>query len=360
MPKYMQLKQEIVSWINSGRYRPGDQLPSEHEISDQFGFSRQTVRQAIGELVQEGWLERTQGKGTFVSRTPASLRKTGDFKTVALITTYISEYIFPSIVRGVESTLRARGYRLLLSSTDNRKEKEKESLELMMSQTLSGLIIEPTKSAEGNPNFSYFLSLDYQHIPFVMIHEKYRDLECPTIKLDDERGGFLATEHVIKLGHRKVVGFFKSDDLQGIDRMKGFMRAFHENGVPLSPEAIVRYQTEERTLLPMERLRLLLESQQKPTAIVCYNDELAIQLLDVIRRSGLQIPRDISIVGFDDAPIAAAAEVKLTTLSHPKEEMGRTAAEMLINWIEGNASPEYKVFAPELIVRESTKRMDNV
>jgi GntR family transcriptional regulator, arabinose operon transcriptional repressor len=358
LPKYMQLKQEIISWIHSGKFKPEEKLPSEHEMSELFGFSRQTVRQAIGELVQEGWLERAQGKGTFVSKTPSNTRKPVDVKTVALITTYISDYIFPTIVRGVESTLRSRGYRLLLSSTDNLKDKERESLEMVMSQMPNGLIIEPTKSAEGNPNFNYFLSLDYQNIPYLMIHETYSDLACPCIKLDDEFGGFVAAEHLIQLGHRRIVGFFKTDDLQGINRLKGFTQAHREYGIPLPPNSIMRYSTEDRSTLPHQYLNELLESDQRPSAIVCYNDELAIELLQVIRGKGLQVPNDISIVGFDDANLATATEVKLTTLSHPKEEMGKLAAEMLLAWIEKTSKPENKVFIPELIVRESTRKVE--
>ena len=356
-PKYLRLKQEILSWIHSGRLKPNDQIPSEHEIAEMFQVSRQTVRQTLGELEQEGWLHRIQGKGTFVSS--PDLHRGPNLQTIGILTTYISDYIFPSIVRGAESALRKRGYRLLLASTDNDKAKERECLQMMMSHPLSGLIIEPTKSAEGNPNVNYYLALEYRNIPYVMINERYPGMDCACIKVDDEAGCFAATEHLIRLGHRRLAGFFKMDDLQGVYRFKGFLRAHREYQIPLMPDLMVHYRTEEKNVKPYECALSMLQRDDRPTAFVCYNDELAVQLLEAIRHVGLNVPQDVSIVGFDDSPLATATEVKLTTVTHPKAEMGSQAAEMLLDFIEKRRAdqPEMVVHKPELVVRGSTGKI---
>lgn len=358
LPKYMLLKNDILDWIRSGRLKPNDQLQTEFELSDAFGISRQTVRQAIGELVQEGWLYRIQGKGTFVAAAAPVGRKSEEAdKTIGIVTTYISDYIFPLIVRGAEAELRSRGYRLMLCSTDNDKEKERESLDLMLSHPLSGLIIEPTKSAEGNPNLHYFLSMDVSQIPYIMINERYPETDCPCVKVDDEKGGFLAAEHLIKLGHRHIAGFFKTDDLQGIQRLKGFIRAHREYQVPLAPDAVIRYTTEEKAAKPFGAAAELLAKAERPTAFVCYNDELAVRLLEAVRQAGLRVPEDLSMVGFDDSFLATATEVKLTTLFHPKTELGVKAAELLLHMIEKERGPlpeSVYVYEPELVIRNST------
>jgi GntR family transcriptional regulator, arabinose operon transcriptional repressor len=358
-PKYMQLKQEILSWLHSGRLKQGDQMPSENEIAERFQMSRQTVRQTFGELEQEGWLYRVQGKGTFVSNPQA--QKAQAVQTIGVLTTYISDYIFPHIVRGVEAALRDKSYRLLLSSTDNDKEKEKECLAMMMSQPLSGLIIEPTKSAEGNPNLSYYLSLDYQNIPYIMINERYSEMNCPYVKVDDETGGFLAAQHLIELGHRRIAGFFKTDDLQGVNRLKGFIQAHHQYQIPLLPGMVIDYVTEEKQGKPIEMAMILLSPlEDRPTALVCYNDDLAVKLLEVIRKLGLNVPDDVSLVGFDDSNLATATEVKITTLTHPKTEMGIAAANLLVEMIENKATERssfQKIFVPELIIRASTRKL---
>jgi GntR family transcriptional regulator of arabinose operon len=361
LPKYRQLKQEILTWLESGKLKPDEQMPSEHEIASRFAMSRQTVRQALGELEQEGWLYRLQGKGTFVS--PQRGGGTGqgqggrqEAQTVGMITTYISDYIFPHIVRGAEAALRGRGFGLLLSSTDNDKEKETDSLAMMLGQPLAGLIVEPTRSALGNPNLHHYLALQYRGVPIVMINERYPELNFPCVKLDDELGGFLAAEHLIRLGHRRIAGFFKSDDLQGVNRMRGFLRAHQQYEVPLEPAAVVNYHTEEKLAKPYEAALAMLRREDRPTAVVCYNDELAVTLLEAVRQLGLQVPRDLSVVGFDDSPLATATEIKLTTLSHPKEELGVKAVELLAAMLEGGpAAAADTVYAPELVVRDSTQ-----
>lgn len=356
IPKYMRLKQELMSWIESGQLKPDDKAPSENEIAGRFDMSRQTVRQALGELEKEGLLYRVQGKGTFIARRNLRPMQPPGIM-IGMLTTHISDYIFPHIIQGAEARLREEGYSLLLSSTGNDKEKERENLEQMLRQPLGGLIIEPTRSAQGNPNLQLFLSLDVHHIPYIMINERYPELHCPCLKLDDEAGGFIAAEHLIKLGHRRIAGFFKTDDLQGANRLKGFIRALHKHRLPLEEGTVTNYASEEKHNVPYEAALAMLKSAERPTAFVCYNDELAVLMLEAARQLGLSVPDDLSIVGFDDSPLATATEVKLTTLSHPKEKMGIRAADMLLGMIKGRGplSPADIVYKPELVLRGSTR-----
>jgi len=354
-PKHEQLKQEIEQWIASGQYRPNDRLPTEHEMAQQSGVSRQTVRQAIGALVQEGRLFRKQGSGTYVAEIAA--RQESEWPAIGVMTTYISDYIFPEIVRGIESVLRSKGYPMILSSTDNDKSKERESLVAMMAGQARGLIIEPTRSAQGNANLDRYLALSQMKIPYVMINERYPELDCPCVKMDDEQGGFLAAKHLIALGHRRIAGFFKTDDLQGVQRLRGFLRAHQALKVPLLPEAVVQYATEEKREHTFQRALayLQLPAEVRPTAFVGYNDELAVWLLEAVRQAGLRVPDDLSLVGFDDSFLATATEIKLTSVAHRKHELGAQAAELLIAMLEGRSGVKDIVYPPELIVRESTR-----
>ncbi len=363
LPKYQQVKEEILSWLQEGKLEASSQLPSEHEIAGMFGMSRQTVRQALGEMEKEGWLYRIQGKGTFVSDpvNQAVTRGSRELASIGMLTTHISDYIFPHIVRGAEAELRGKGYSLLLSSTENDKNKERDNLQMMLDQPLSGLIVEPTKSALGNPNLSYYLSLQLRQIPFLMINARYPELNCPCVYVDDESGGFMAAEHLIELGHRHIAGFFKTDDLQGVNRLKGYMRAHENQGLSVMPDFVVLYSTEEKTTKPFETALELLRREDRPTAFVCYNDELAVLLLEAIRQVGLSVPEQLSIVGFDDSFLATATEVKLTTLTHPKLEMGVRAAEQLTAMIKHGPGwqAEDVRYTPELIVRQSTQKMNS-
>jgi GntR family transcriptional regulator, arabinose operon transcriptional repressor len=307
---------------------------------------------------KEGLLYKIKGKGTFVSNLLGG--KEFESKTIGLLTTNITNYIFPSIIKGVEETLRNRGYTLLLSNTDQDKKKEEEQLKKLISRPLSGLIIEPTKSAEENRNLRWFLSLSNQNIPYLMINERYTELDCPCIKMDDEEGGFIAAQHLIQLGHRRIAGFFKTDDFQGVNRLKGFIRAHSKHNIGLNPDLVMTYDSGHNDLKVIEEACFLLRKEvERPSAIICYNDEFAINLLEVIRQMGLKVPEDISLVSFDDSYLAIATEVKLTSLSHSKVDMGVLSAEMLIKKIENRNSQLDKeiLFKPELIVRDSTKEI---
>jgi GntR family transcriptional regulator of arabinose operon len=121
---------------------------------------------------------------------------------------------------------------------------------------------------------------------------------------------------------------------------------------------VIQYDTENKFQKPSIYAEKLLQSSERPTACVCYNDELAIHLFDTVRMAGLRIPDDLSMVGYDDSLLATATEIKLTTIPHPKEEMGKDAASLLLQWIkngEHDTNPSNKLYQPSIIIRNSTK-----
>jgi GntR family transcriptional regulator, arabinose operon transcriptional repressor len=358
--KYNMVKEQITDWITSGKVKPGEKIHSENELVKMFGVSRHTVRQAVGDLVHEGWLYREQGAGTFCSfkqeenqTTVPPAQTIG--KNIGVITTYISDYIFPSIIRGIESYLSNQGYSLTFACTDNDIEKEKLCLQTMLNRNIDGLIVEPTKSSVYNPNIHYYLELEQRNIPYLMINQFYPQLAPPHIVVNDEHGGYIATEHLIKLGHRKIIGLFKTDDLQGVNRMQGFIRAFREHGITFFPDMVISYSTEDMNEKVKDQLNKFYSSDDKPTAIVCYNDQLALMVLDVLRNYQISVPDDVSIVGYDDSFLAETFEVKLTSVAHPKMEMGIEAAKRIVSAVEGkDNNPQSIIYEPELVVRNST------
>lgn len=362
------VKEKITDWITSGQVMPGEKIYSENELVKKFGVSRHTVRQAIGDLVHEGWLYREQGAGTFCSgqqlhqKLPENKIQNTNSKNIGVITTYISDYIFPSIIKGIESYLTEQGYSLTFACTDNDIEKEQQCLQSMLSRHIDGLIVEPTKSGSFNPNINFFLELEQNNIPYLMINQFYPQLIPPHIIVNDQKGGFLAAEHLIKLGHQKIIGIFKADDLQGIYRMQGFIEAHRENNTPLSPELMINYSTEEQNDVLIDKVRKLLStSEEMPTGIICYNDQIAVSVLNCLKELDLSVPEDISIVGFDDSFLAEATE--LTSVTHPKIELGIQAAKWIVSAVEnrnheGN-DPQSTVFEPELVIRNSSSFLKN-
>lgn len=370
--KYNMVKNKIKEWITNGEVKPGEKIYSENELVKIFSVSRHTVRLAVGDLVHEGWLYREQGAGTFCSNRALENKteKTDQVvntKTIGLLTTYISDYIFPFIIRGIESYLADHGYSLILASTNNNIEKEKQCLQNMLDRNIDGLIVEPTKSSNYNPNINYYLELEHRNIPYLMINQYYPQLIPPHIIVNDENGGFLGTDHLIKLGHEKIVGMFKTDDLQGVYRMKGFIRAFRENNIAFFPEMILNFSTEDQETTLHEKIKdFLISFETMPTGIICYNDQIALAVLNVLRELNLRVPEDISIVGYDDSYLSEASDVKLTSLTHPKMQMGIEAAKWIVSAVEnkfkdgsGKFPQQSIVYEPELVIRNSTISFEN-
>ncbi|SHF63878.1 transcriptional regulator, GntR family [Caldanaerobius fijiensis DSM 17918] len=361
VPKYQQLKEYVIEYIIKENLNAHDPVFTENELVNKFNVSRHTVRKALDELENEGWIYRKQGAGTFCA--DRSAVKSVDSNNIAVITTYINDYIFPRIIRGIDQVLSKEGYTILLYNTNNRIEREIDILENVLTKNIRGIIIEPTKSALPHINLNYFQEFKRKGIPYIFINSYYDELKPSYVIQDDEAGGFIATEHLIELGHRNIVGIFKSDDNQGLNRYKGYIKALRKHGVRIKEDNIIWYTTEEmKTKPPQMAARIFKEEDEKPTAIVCYNDQIAMWVIEALRNSGLSIPDDVSIVGFDDSDYAVLSDVKLTSVIHPKEEMGREAARILFKLIDmGNKAFEEPInicIKPELKVRTSTKKID--
>lgn len=352
--KYYVLMEELKSDIISGRFKPGDKLPSENELSVSHHVSRHTVRKALSILEQEGFIEAEHGRGTFVSRKAGNHKRSGN---IAVITTYLSDYIFPRLIQGIDSVLTAEGYSIILKNTGNSRVKESRCLEEILEKDIDGLIVEPSKSEILCANRALYEKLDFYQIPYVFIQGTYAQMkDKPHILMDDCMGGYLVTNYLIELGHRWILGIFKADDSQGKERHKGYVKALQEAGYPYDPDMVIWFHTEDRALKPAKVLELMLENGVAVDGIVCYNDQIALEVLKTLLKKKIRVPEDISVTGYDNSFIAENGAVKLTTIAHPQEKLGAMAAELLLEKIRGVPDEESlveRVLKPKLIVRES-------
>ncbi|WP_123039648.1 GntR family transcriptional regulator [Cohnella candidum] len=359
-PKYQVIIDDIKSHILSGTYKTGDQIPTESALQENYDVSRQTVRKAILELSNEGFLRSEKGSGTYVSGQYRS-RSGGKAmkRTIGVITTYISDYIFPSIIRGIESRLNEDNYSLLLASTNNDIAQEKKALEMMLSYGVDGLIVEPTRSNVYNPNIAYYLSFKEQEVPFTMINAYYEELEVPFFCLDDVQSSYLAARELIAKGHRRIGIVAKMDDLQGKYRMKGYIKALGEAKLRFRPEHVLSFDTDTKPDLSADLEEFLVGYRDELTALVCYNDEVGLEVVNVCRKLGISIPDELSVIGQDNSYIAKNANIKLTTLTHPQEQMGRDAADWVIKSLQGKKDlPATTYYEPVLIEGETVKTIE--
>lgn len=352
-PKYILLKEFIKNSIENGELAPGNKIFSENQMAARFNISRHTVRQAVGELVNEGWLYRTQGSGTFVC-SPKALRKERS-RIIGVITTYLDDYIFPGIIKGLDNVFSSQGYSMILSHTDNRIEREAQCISNMMNKNIDGFIIEPTKSALPNPNQKLYADIIKKGIPFIQINGYYPGQEYSHVIENDEAGGNMAACHLFQLGHIKIGGIFKVDDIQGHNRYKGVVRAHRERGVPIEENAVIWYTTEDMEAMFDEiGSAMLLKRLGGCSAVVCYNDQVAVRLLDALKAAGKTVPGDVSVVSFDDSDLATVSDIKLTSIAHPGSRLGEKAANGLLELLRYRSHIIRESIMPELIVRNST------
>jgi GntR family transcriptional regulator of arabinose operon len=352
--KYYKLMEFLKKEILMGRIKPGEQIPSENILCKEHSLSRHTVRKAISMLINEGYLYTEHGKGTYcVDR--QNIRR--DSKNIGVITTYISEYIFPKVIQGIDRVLSGNGYSIILKNTNNSIESEAYCLEDVLGKNVDGLIVEPTKSALFSKNLKFYEALDKHNIPYIFIHGYYQQLgDRSRVVLDDAQGIFSVVEYLTKLGHKNIVGIFKADDIQGIDRHRGFARGLSEAGLLYDPDNVVWYHTEDKEIKPYTVIRQMIEAKKKVDAIVCYNDEIAYKIIEMLGRIGIGVPGDISVTGFDDSYFSGNCPVKITTVSHPKDLLGEEAARILLQMLKNDNcrnNPIQKTIIPELIVKDS-------
>ena len=356
-PKYLKIVNWIKKQIADGTLTVGDRLQSENELSAFFSLSRQTVRQATSILENDGILERRRGSGTYVASTRIVQRAVT--MNIGVITTYMDDYLFPRVIQGIDRVLTENGYSMQLAITYNKVENEMKILEMMLEKSVDGLIVEPTKSGLPNINMELYRQIKRQGIPCVFFHATYQGINFPSVAMDDYACGQAAAEYLMQRKHKNVAGIFKSDDVQGHLRYAGCASELKKHKVTLKEESIVWFTTEDMEADVLDSFeQRVLRRIAGCTAIICYNDQVALQTADLLLRNGIRVPADVSIISFDDSSLATVGPVDLTTFIHPKEELGRVAAETLLKIIRREHCEMAVKFPPQLRERNSVKTLE--
>lgn len=355
MTKYQRLINYITDLADRGEIRPGEKLASENELSQQFGISRQTVRTAMGVLEQQGIVCRVKGSGTYFNNRSRDEHKGGN--RIAVVTTYVDSYIFPKIIQGIERTLSERGYCVQISFTNNTLERERSVLSDIISRDdVAGVIVEGTKSGLPNPNISLYQELLKRKIPIIFINTYYYELNAPHVSLNDVQAAEKAVDYLIQKGHRNIGAILKLDDGQGRQRYLGYLEAMYRAGLAVTDSRMVWIDTDESKQLAYCREKIL-NRLESCTALFCYNDQIAFQLIRLLGDRGIRVPEDVSVISIDDSDLAIHSEVQITSLPHPKEKLGEKAAQLLLRMIDGRKQVESYEFDTRVVERSSVKNI---
>ncbi|GAB2455550.1 LacI family transcriptional regulator [Conyzicola lurida] len=285
----------------------------------------------------------------FVRNDAARQLRTGRSTLIGLAVINISNPFFTDVATGVEQAARDAGYSVLLGNSASRPEGEVGFLDLFEKQRVDGVLIVPSGDVLDKLD-----GLRRRGTPAVLIDRVDDRRTFSSVSTDDVVGGRLAGEHLLAIGRRRI--WFIGADLgvrQMRDRLDGLREAVRAvPGATVSVEISAHLNAEDG--IAYGRRIAALPAAERPDAVFAANDMVALGLLQAFTGSGIRVPHDIAIVGYDDIVFSAAAAIPLTSVRQPSQRMGSTAATLLIDQLAGDAEHRSIVYEPELVVRSST------
>lgn len=293
-------------------------------------------------------LDAIQQAGYQPNQLAARLRSGKTHNLVVLVPT-IANVFFARVISGMQQVAHEKGFTLLLSNTQADEHTESNYARMVESAAADGVIqlraFNPFRREQVNEHNLY---------PMVNACEVLDNVACPTVMLDNRAAAAAMTRHLIELGHKRIAlvkGPARSPLTR--DRIAGYRDALTEVGIVFDEQLLVAGDFSLKA--GFDAATQLLKLAERPTAIFCENDEMAIGAMQCLKQAGLRIPEDMSVAGFDDINFAEYSDPPLSTIAQPAEEFGRTAVSLLIDVLQGRVTKAAKVILPfDLIIREST------
>ena len=326
------------------------------DIASLTGFSINTVSRALNNKEKVNTDTRTKilaaaaQFGYRPNRLAKGLRsnKTG---TIGIVVTDVANPFFSALVKGIARAAREFDYSIILQDSDEDYAGEEEAIQVLLAEQVDGILITPVQSEQETIE-----RLAKAHFPFVLVGRYFHDLDTNYVVPDDYQGGFIATDHLLKQGHRRIAMVNGPLHISSArERFQGFSDALAKYDIPVDKSLVsTGALTVEEGL---DLARCILKRVPRPSAIVCYSDFVAFGVMQAIREIGLSIPDDIAVVGFDDVRMASCLQVPLTTIQSPKEELGRQAMQLLVHRLEKNhhdGETDQRKLDVTLIPRESS------
>jgi DNA-binding LacI/PurR family transcriptional regulator len=343
IPKYLLVEDYIRQAIRQRKIV--DKLPGERVLARELGYSYMTIRKAIDNLVAEGLLYKVPTRGTFVAERKSDKAKTrtiGYFLDSRIAGGLSSPY-YAMIFNALEKQTAKAGYSLVYFTDSNESSLDKVLKKLDGVIASSFLRVEP------------LIQQIKAEIPVVAIDNSVADKSIPSVIIDNFNAELETVDYLCSLGHRRI-GFITGleDSDVGKNRYEGYKSGLLKNGIELDHELVFRGNYTFGS--GVSGAEYYLSLKQRPTAIICANDSMALGAISKLHQEGLEVPRDISVVGFDDINIAGQVTPPLTTVSVPVDTIAERAFEMLQSQIEGKALDNRHVALEAHLVARSTSR----
>ncbi|MBO0803810.1 MAG: LacI family DNA-binding transcriptional regulator [Nocardiopsaceae bacterium] len=335
------------------------------EVAAHAGVSVATVSNVLNrpDVVAEATRERVNASIQelgFVRNESARQLRAGRSRMIGLVVLDVANPFFTDLARGVEDEASKAGLAVILCNSDDQESKEARYLELLEEHRVQGVLITPGAGAGARLE-----ALRRRGVPAVLVDRRSDSDDQCSVSVDDVRGGDLAVSHLLAGGHQRIAYVSGPSAVRQVaDRREGALRALDRAGRAAGELRVI--EASGLNVAAGQRAGATVagtSADARPTAVFCANDLIALGVLQELTRSRIRVPEDVALVGYDDIDFAAAAAVPLTSVRQPRQDLGRTAARLLLEEAAADAGHEpaagvhehsQVVFQPELVTREST------
>jgi GntR family transcriptional regulator, arabinose operon transcriptional repressor len=330
LPKHERLRTYLVKELQAGRLRPGDALPTEHELAERANMSRNTVRQALGQLERNGMIRRVRGRGTFIHEAAMERLKSG-LDIFALVIPETRQGYYPSLQRGFHEASAIHHNQVIVCDTDNDPFRQADALLQLMDKKVAGIALVPTTRPTTPAH--QIRPLRERGIPVVFCHRGVEGIQAPLVAFSALDVGRVAGTAMLAQGHRRVAFVGTQKAGLGSQYEQGLREALQKGGAKL-PAELVCYDDTTKIDAAHERflaghLEGLLQTHERPTAIFCTFDSQAEMVYLLLHRMGVRVPEEISLVGFGGTWREGAITRRLTSVAVDEEELGRKTVTLL-------------------------------
>ncbi|MFN7115762.1 MAG: LacI family DNA-binding transcriptional regulator [Saprospiraceae bacterium] len=333
-----------------------------HDIAKAINLTASTVSRALNdhpgisdstkELVRNA-AERLQYRQNKI----ASSLRSGRTHVIGVIIPSAEINFFGSVVHGIEHVARRQGYSVLLFQSNERTDYEIEGIETLLKSRVDGIIASIAKETTG---LQHFMEIKKRNVPLILFDRANDELGVPSVVIDDYKGAYLATEHLIQQGYTRIAHIAGQQHIKIFnDRLRGYVHALHANGLPLDDD-LIKYGK-----ISIESGRAcaqqLLQSPKPPDAIFAVEDFTALGAMQAIKELGLGDPWRVGLVGFANEAFSAYVSPSLSTVAQQTVKMGQEAAQLFMDIMQNKQllyAPKKIILEPELIVRESSTKYD--
>jgi DNA-binding LacI/PurR family transcriptional regulator len=356
IPQYFQLQTWLIGQIEQGIFKPHDKIPTEEEITQETGMARATIRQAIQNLVNMGYLYRKRRLGTFVlSQTAGS----GKNRIVGVLVHDIRSGYAPELLRGIGDEAARCNYSVILCNTDDLFSRADFHANQLIQQDITGLIFMPA-AAPPEKNRQLIEKFHQQNIPVVLFDREIPDYSHDIVITDNYQGAYDLTSYLIAMGHRNIAITLSTSFSSERARLAGYKQALADHTLSVNPALL--FTIEERFIEKQyqQYARIILAERKKFTALFAGNDPIAYILYKAAAEMGVAIPSELSLVGYDDLAFSSAHPMDLTTVHQPIYEMGCESMRLLVQRIDGlTGPPQTIVLGSHLVERRSVQRIES-